>query len=419
MTTEPTPEVADARAWLEDQIDAFCSPLPHAAAAAAALRQALDGAFVIRSPWAPGLKYVGALLRVPAAARHGELRVSVGGAALDLHAAARSCLGEAVERLGQIDDGALPLVRGSLGDTSSDAHRATLDAWARLYADSPAAIDPTRIDWLPAVVLGGGVAVHLPADLCLRRAGPDVAFVPRFALSTGCAAGATREHAIRGAILELVERDAASLWWVGGERGRALADSQGADVLAALRAGADARSTRLLDITSDLAIPCVAALSVDGDGRGLACGLAARETRGDAARAAILELAQMELALLLARAKARSQVPLAAGERAQLERATLFAIADEAIATPRGGPAARDLAAAKEGAPAALAAHLRDRGITLYAADLTRTIYEVPVVRVVAPALQLMPADAIGPRLAAAIARTGGGPGHVRKLPLI
>jgi ribosomal protein S12 methylthiotransferase accessory factor len=210
------------------------------------------------------------------------------------------------------------------------------------------------------------------------------------------------------------------VWWIGGARGRPVADPAGDAVLEQLRAGAGGaeRRTRLLDITSDLAIPCIAALSVDPDGRGLACGLAARETRAEAARAAILELAQMELALLLARAKARSQAALAPSEQAQLERAALV-LDDGTIATPSQAPAPTPAGPTLDGTAAALVEHLGRRGIDLYAADLTRPQLQVPVVRVVAPALQLLPAAAIGPRLAAAIARTGGGPGHVRKLPLM
>jgi ribosomal protein S12 methylthiotransferase accessory factor len=417
MTTEPVVAVTDARAWLEEHAEAFCATFGPGTAAAARLRRVLDGAFLIRSPYAPGLQYVGAQLCVPASDRHAELHFSVGGAALDLRDAAWSCLGEAFERLGQVDDGALPLVRGDVADVAGDEpHRARLLAWATQVAEG--AGDPARTSWLPAIHLGSDTPVHLPADLCLRRAGPDVAFVPRFALSTGCAAGATREAARRGAIFELIERDAASLWWLGGERGRPVAEAESGDVLARLRAGSGERRTRLLDITSDLAIPCVAALSADRDGRGLACGLAARATLAAAARAALLELAQMELALLLARAKARAEHPLAASERAQLDRAAAFSLDDDPIATPHAASASAAVFP-WDGSVGALVAHLGARGIDLYAADLTRPRDRVPVVRVVAPALQLMPAQMVGPRLAATIARTGGGPGYVRKLPLI
>jgi ribosomal protein S12 methylthiotransferase accessory factor len=425
MTTEPTPEVIDARPWLSEQADAFCSTLADGAGAAAALRRVLDGAFLIRSPWAPGLHYVGALLSVPASAHCGALRFSVGGAALDQRAAAWSCLGEAFERLSQIDDGTLQLApdardtgaTASDGAGSEDGHRAILRAWAAIHAEGPGADDPARIDWLPAVHLGSLMSARLPADLCLRRA--DVALVPRFALSTGCAAGATRDQALRGAILELVERDAASLWWGGGDPARPVDVAQADGVLAQLRAGAGERHTRLLDITGDLTIPCIAALSTDRDGRGLACGLAARATLAAAARAALLELCQMELALLLARAKARGGAALAPTERAQLERASWFAIDDSPATMPRGLPAAQSAPFARDESVGSLVSQLQGRGVNLYAADLTRPQYPVPAVRVIAPALQLMPCDVVGPRLAAAIARSGGGPGHVLKLPLM
>src|SRR4029077_15357944 len=105
--------------------------------------------------------------------------------------------------------------------------------------------------------------------------------IPGAAMSTGCAAGPSFDAAASRALLELVERDAASLWWIGGHRPRPLAfDDQamteGVRLLSSLRQDNRRRASWLLDITSDLAIPCVAAVSVDDDGRGLACGLAAR-----------------------------------------------------------------------------------------------------------------------------------------------
>jgi ribosomal protein S12 methylthiotransferase accessory factor len=62
-----------------------------------------------------------------------------------------------------------------------------------------------------------------------------------------------------------------------------------------------------------------------------------------------------------------------------------------------------------------LAAH----GIAAFLVNLTRAEFEVPVVRVLAPGLQLEPCQIVGERLARAIRETGGGAVHVGGLSLL
>ena len=111
-------------------------------------------------------------------------------------------------------------------------------------------------------------------------------------------------------MLELVERDAVALWWRGGRRGRAIvADSEAgrraARLIARVRQGNDIRQTALLDITSDLGVPVVAAFSMRRDGFGVAVGFGARTTLAEAAQAAIFEMCQSELSLHVIAAKRR------------------------------------------------------------------------------------------------------------------
>ena len=70
--------------------------------------------------------------------------------------------------------------------------------------------------------------------------------------------------------------------------------SEAARLLRHLRAGSRRRAGWLLDISTDLGVPVVAALSFDGDGSGFACGLGAAWTQVGAVRKALLELGQME-----------------------------------------------------------------------------------------------------------------------------
>src|SRR5262249_49867795 len=158
-------------------------------------------------------------------------------------------------------------------------------AWVRGKA-----IDPGRSSEFERDLL-------LPADWCLRRSVDQVCLKPRTVLSVGVAAGPDFDWAASRSILELVERDAASLWWIGGRRGRSVALDEPAmaeivRLLGTLREKARHRRTWLLDITTDIAIPAIAALSCDEDGRQLAYGLAARLSIAEASRAAVLELCQ-------------------------------------------------------------------------------------------------------------------------------
>jgi hypothetical protein len=184
-------------------------------------------------------------------------------------------------------------------------------------------------------------------------------------LSIGCAAGPSTDAAALHGLLELVERDAAAVWWRGGRRPRplalehpALADA--AALLARLRQGGRGRRSWLLDITTDLGVPAVAAVSVGLDGAGFCCGLAARPGLAAACRAALLELCQMELALAVVAAKREEGGEAALNPRDLSHQARFTGIhaARCALLHPLGEPAAAE-AAAPETTPAEALAGLK------------------------------------------------------------
>jgi ribosomal protein S12 methylthiotransferase accessory factor YcaO len=145
----------------------------------------------------------------------------------------------------------------------------------------------------------------------------------------------------------------------------------------------------LLDITTDNGVPVVAAVSLDRDGRGMACGLSSRLTASDAAKAAVLEMCQMEMAAPIAEAKRAESGDAALNEadRRHLRRAK-FAAADCALLHPRVmSPHAASLPAATAGLNG-LAGHLRNHGIRLFLVDHTRQDVGVAVARAVSPDLQ-------------------------------
>jgi ribosomal protein S12 methylthiotransferase accessory factor len=282
-----------------------------------------------------------------------------------------------------------------------------------------------ELSWISATTLDGAQTI-VPADWCLRRACPGPLSIPGAALSTGCAAGATFESAAARALLELVERDAASLWWIGGKRARSLSLDSGAmreaaRLLSVLRQDHTGRRTWLLDITTDLEIPAAAALSVGPDGRGLCCGFAARASAMRAARAAILEMCQIELALEFVALKQaqRGDAGLNDVDRRHLRRASEVHAQDCQLLHPMGVTLSDGIEVEEADELNAVRLALQRKGIEAALVDLTRSDYALPVVAAIAPDLQLLPGDLETARLKRVVAATGGTQQWTGGAPLI
>jgi len=126
----------------------------------------------------------------------------------------------------------------------------------------PVRFDPTLpIDWTPVWSLTERRHKYLPSMQLYYGypLDPDRAFC--WADSNGCAAGNTREEAILQGFLELVERDSVALWWYNRVQRPAL--HLASRYCESLRASYAAlgRAFWVLDITSDLGIPCFVAVS--------------------------------------------------------------------------------------------------------------------------------------------------------------
>jgi ribosomal protein S12 methylthiotransferase accessory factor len=373
--------------------------------------------FLLRSPWAAGLRLVGG--QADSAGLPGLLQTSfnLAGSAASLEDALAACIGEGVERLSQIEQPGDVQVECSIDEADRQIMPVAKGCIEELF-DRSQLPRSTRVAWIRGSLLSGSSEVLLPADWSLRRPGTRRLAIPGGALSTGCAAGPSFDAAAARALLELVERDAASLWWIGGQRPRPLALDgaamvAGARLLVALRQGCSSRASWLLDITTEVNIPCVAAVSVDDAGRGLACGLAARLTPEEAVRAAVLEMCQMELASPIAAAKLRERGPEALNEtdRRHLARAAEIDAGTCQLLHPLGAP--RRLWIPPASGSGGDLAVLRDtfacRGIEAALIDLTRAEFGIPVVQAIAPGLQLMPCEMSTDRLRRVMASTGGG----------
>ena len=63
--------------------------------------------------------------------------------------------------------------------------------------------------------------------------------------------------------------------------------------------------------------------------------------------------------------------------------------------------------------------HLTERGIVVYALDLTRPQFSIPVVRVIAPGLQNEPCKIDTKRLLAMVGQSGGGAKYTNGIDLL
>ena len=372
--------------------------------------------FVLHSPSAPGLAFVGAQASAHPfdIAAPSPARLSAGGTGLSLAEALTSCLGEGLEFLSQLER------EGDVTRTgTADDVRGLLDADLAVWlADCQPDLRPTSgrsVDWLSATNVDGSRNTLVPADICLRRSDTRRALPLLGPLSTGCAVGGSREQAAARAILELVERDAVALWWRGGRRGRPVSPggaiaSEAAELLSTLRAGQAGRVAWLLDITTEFRIPTFVAVSADSEGRQLACGFAARPTAREATRAAILEMTQVEAAFALVESKLAEGGPAALNDvdRRHQRRGALDVGACELL-HPDGQPADWPVGEPHGGAVLeSLLQRLQAGGSDVWLTDLTRPDLGVSAIRAFIPALQLFPSSYRSSRLLSEVAVSGG-----------
>jgi ribosomal protein S12 methylthiotransferase accessory factor len=310
----------------------------------------------------------------------GNRETIVSGRGLTRAAADIRCLGEAAEFLSLCWDGAA-------WEMPAKPHSGTLRPSDILCADA----DPPRgpdgdLQLAPVLPLNGGPANWVPATL-VYYGHPDGTRWPTLELadSNGAAAGPTLGLAIRAALFELIERDAVAIWWYNRVR-RPPVDRGARDHPAIHRLAADLvvreRFLLLIDLTHDLGVPVVAAVSAKNDGSSIVIGTAAAAAVRDAVIGAAGELVQILSGL-------GGAVPATGiGEREArvldwLRNATLqdslhLIPSKEAVSPP---PTHR--AGLKS-----LLKRLQARGLHVYGHDASRTALGIPVVKLFAPGLR-------------------------------
>ncbi|MFG2006894.1 TOMM precursor leader peptide-binding protein [Spirillospora sp. NPDC048911] len=244
------------------------------------------------------------------AMRTGLRRQSGGKGHTELEARV-GALCEAVERYCGSRHGDEPAVRASLRDLGPAAvHPDSCQLFdPRQYADRdrwnaagmnfqyvPEPFDDQEVlDWTPVWSLTHGNRRLLPTDLLYfgRSGHPSV-----LANSNGNAAGSSLEDAIVQGFLELVERDAVALWWYNRTRHPSADPALLADPwIAGLRARYRKldREFWVLDVSSDLGIPVMAAISrrTDKPAEDIMLGFGAHFDPEVAVRRALTELGQL------------------------------------------------------------------------------------------------------------------------------
>ena len=190
-----------------------------------------------------------------------------------------AALCEAVERTAGVYRGDEVAVRSPLagldGALSPDALQGFSDAqFARRAATNavdlagyhvvPERLDPDApLSWSVATSLVTGRTHYVPTAWAYYACPDPVGARACVADSNGCAAGPTREAAVLGGLFELVERDAVALWWYHRRRVPVAPFDEAHPYVAAARRAMRrlGRDVWALDVTHDLGVPVVAAVS--------------------------------------------------------------------------------------------------------------------------------------------------------------
>jgi len=370
----------------------------------------------IVAPDAPGFAFFGAEVHAMDFGVIGyEAAASLSGKGMSASEAFAGCVGEGIEHLSRLEWGSERLSQGTFRNADHGLDAKSTREIARLSGYDPDRETP-ELDWMQGLRLSDGKPILLPASLCIQRPDHPQAVAIPSAVSTGCAAAPTLEAATLAALFELIERDAVALWWMGGQRGRALgletlARTQATELVHYLREGNNSRITWLLNLTSDAEIPCFAALSASAEGRGFACGTAARLDVKEAIKAALLELCQGELGhhLVAAKRKVRGDSALNEADRRKLDRAYNLDVRSCDLLHAAGFPEDVPATTPSEAADGIqkIIEYLQRIQVEPLLVDLTRPELHVPAARVVAPGLQPFPSSLTTDRLMRAIANPG------------
>lgn len=210
-----------------------------------------------------------------------HLRSGNGGKGKSKIQAKMGAIGEAIERyslmyhgneytiqasLNELEDGIHPNHCMNYSDAQLQNREQTNQVSAKFYELTPVPFDPAKkIDWAPVYSMTSQKFKYLPANFCYAQyPAEDEMRLYAYPDSNGCAAGNTLEEAILQGFLELIERDAAAIWWYNCIKRPAVdLNTLQNPYLEKVSTYYQSigRSLWVLDITSDLGIPVFVAIS--------------------------------------------------------------------------------------------------------------------------------------------------------------
>ncbi|SER60076.1 TOMM precursor leader peptide-binding protein [Lentzea albida] len=323
------------------------------------------------------------------------LRSQNGGKGVTALDAEVGALCEALERHSAQSDGTEARVRGSYRSLGAQAvHPDSVhlydprqfggrDAWNAGHGHFQHVCAPfdedAELDWTPVWSLSRGEHRLLPTDMLYFTADPDERLMSD---SNGNAAGSSLEDAVLQGMLELVERDAAALWWYN-RTSQPPVDLGGDPWIDSLRAvhGGFGREVWALDLTSDLGVPVVVALSRNRSGGEIVMGFGAHLDPALALRRALTEMNQMMPAVL------EGHTGDDPDWRHWLTEAT---VSGRPYLLPSGPPVPRSHTASGDLLVDVLdvRARLEKAGLEVLVLDQTRPDIGLPVVKVIVPGMR-------------------------------
>lgn len=342
----------------------------------------------------------------------GTLRAYSGGKGRTDAQARASAIGESLERYAAAfrgDEARLSSTFEALGEAGVDprlvlnfsqtqyAQRASWNQTGELICRVPAPFEPEKQrSWTPCWSLTHDTQRYLPTELCFYGFEEPALEPIAYADSNGTAAGSTRAEALLQGFLELVERDAAALWWYNRVARPQLNLEAVADPwVQALLQHWQARGRRLwaLDLTTDLGIPVVVACSADqrGGPEGIIFGLGCHFDPSVALIRALTEHNQFMPWVEQSLAGTGSAHGLAQRWLREAQLDTMPWLFGQSPATTEPGSLLLDTASAQLGLEGMLAEAFRRiaaLGLEVLALDCTQPDIELPVVRVVVPGLR-------------------------------
>jgi len=253
-----------------------------------------------------------------------------------------------------------------------------------------------EIEWTPVWSLTRETVRYLPTAYCYYLYPCNCDQESCVSCSNGSAAGNCIEEAILQGVLELVERDAVSLWWYNRVRRPGVdLESFQEPYLGRLKVFLNARGRDLwaLDLTSDLGIPAFVALSrrTEGSTEQIMFGFGAHLDPKVGLLRAVTELNQMLVPLI---ETSQDEVPTHITDRETVEWLRTAKLADQPYLVPAEGPLRtystyprcwtddlkEDILVCKS--------RVEQCGLEMLVLDQTRAEIGMPVVKVLVPGLR-------------------------------